>query len=274
MHIVNLATEYDLTIGSEQNLWLADDLAAVDRTVTPWVVVTGHRAGYVDSDYSNPTFGGQGDVEFMAVFVENIEPLLIQFGADLCFWGHSHNVQRMCAVEDYACVTSSVLDEDTGYNVYTNPGAPVHMVVGTGGAPFSNIGPGLPYTEVAYHKWGYARVHGVDENTLNVEWVNSRTHEVADKMTIQRAPVSDDDESPVSKQLESASGPAAIAAGCLILVGLGAWWGRSKLQANRSLSRAADGDALDQDLLDAELEKASGTATPQSFGEAQGGQEW
>ena len=41
--VTQISSEHDITEGSEQYAWLAADLAAVDRSVTPWVVVTAHR---------------------------------------------------------------------------------------------------------------------------------------------------------------------------------------------------------------------------------------
>jgi hypothetical protein len=44
--------------GSEQHAWLLADLASVDRSVTPWLVVGGHRPVYICSTNTMP---GQGD---------------------------------------------------------------------------------------------------------------------------------------------------------------------------------------------------------------------
>jgi hypothetical protein len=41
--VTQISSEHDITEGSEQYAWLAADLAAVNRSVTPWVVVTAHR---------------------------------------------------------------------------------------------------------------------------------------------------------------------------------------------------------------------------------------
>jgi hypothetical protein len=41
-----MSTEHDWTQGSAQYDWLQRDLQALDRSVTPWVVVTGHRMMY------------------------------------------------------------------------------------------------------------------------------------------------------------------------------------------------------------------------------------
>jgi acid phosphatase type 7 len=46
IHVVQMSTEHDWTPGSAQYDWLVNDLASVNRTVTPWVVLTGHRMMY------------------------------------------------------------------------------------------------------------------------------------------------------------------------------------------------------------------------------------
>lgn len=43
IHVVQMSTEHDFTRGSEQFEWLARDLASVDRSVTPWIILTAHR---------------------------------------------------------------------------------------------------------------------------------------------------------------------------------------------------------------------------------------
>lgn len=43
VHFVALSTEHNFTTGSTQYNWLLADLAAVDRTATPWVIVAMHR---------------------------------------------------------------------------------------------------------------------------------------------------------------------------------------------------------------------------------------
>jgi len=43
VHIVMLSSEHDVEKGSDQLQWLEKDLAGVDRSVTPWLIVTLHR---------------------------------------------------------------------------------------------------------------------------------------------------------------------------------------------------------------------------------------
>ena len=43
VHVIQMSTEHNWTRGSEQYEWLQHDLELVDRSVTPWVVLTAHR---------------------------------------------------------------------------------------------------------------------------------------------------------------------------------------------------------------------------------------
>lgn len=49
VHTVVLSSEHNMTVGSRQYDWLEKDLMAVNRTITPWVVVEMHRPLYSKS---------------------------------------------------------------------------------------------------------------------------------------------------------------------------------------------------------------------------------
>jgi hypothetical protein len=72
-----------LAKGSAQQIWLEEDLSGVDRTVTPWVVVSFHQP-YVNSNtaHSITTEG--------APMQAAIEDTLMQHKVDLVFSGHVH----------------------------------------------------------------------------------------------------------------------------------------------------------------------------------------
>lgn len=48
-HLVGMSTEHNFTVGSPQYTWLEADLRAVNRSVTPWILFSGHRPMYVAS---------------------------------------------------------------------------------------------------------------------------------------------------------------------------------------------------------------------------------
>ena len=45
-HVINLSPYIDYTPGSPQWQWLAEDLAGINRSVTPWVIVDIHNPWY------------------------------------------------------------------------------------------------------------------------------------------------------------------------------------------------------------------------------------
>ncbi len=89
IHFVGMSTEHDYTVGSKQYLWLENDLASVDRSVTPWIIFGGHRAMYINSNYGGSV---TSDIVVMDLLIENVEPLLWKYRVNLAFWGHNHVV--------------------------------------------------------------------------------------------------------------------------------------------------------------------------------------
>ena len=67
----------------DQLAWLADDLAQVNRSATPWVVVTGHIPYWSSCPASNCP-------DFNATF----DPLFRKHGVDIYMAGHVHNYER------------------------------------------------------------------------------------------------------------------------------------------------------------------------------------
>lgn len=80
----NNTAAYCNAVIASQLKWLEADLAAVDRSVTPWVFVMGHKAGWMDSI---------GSANFSA-----IEDILHKYGADLYLTG-----REFCVRVDAAC---------------------------------------------------------------------------------------------------------------------------------------------------------------------------
>ena len=46
VHFIMMSTEHNFTQGSPQYEWMEQDLKNVNRSLTPWVVIAGHRAMY------------------------------------------------------------------------------------------------------------------------------------------------------------------------------------------------------------------------------------
>lgn len=213
MRLVGMSTEHDFSIGSEQYLFLEQALSSVDRSKTPWIIFGGHRPMYInslwgpcpqaytdpDDQYWNTNCGGQdSDQKVANMLIYNVEPLLVKYNVDLAFWGHNHQVQRQSSVQNRTtCQASTPITDSDGNVVHTfeDPPCPVHMVVGTGGASFSNTSPKspsspdwiefFPWSEMNMQEYGYATVTAADENRLVWEFKGSTLdNEVLDRMTI------------------------------------------------------------------------------------------
>jgi hypothetical protein len=111
VHIVMMNTEFDLSAGSDQFVWIEEDLSSVDRSVTPWVLVAGHRQLY-SCDARN------------TVLADALEPLFMKYRVDVVVVGHIHVAQRTCPIVNGTCV-----EEPDEFGYY----APVHAVVGNAG---------------------------------------------------------------------------------------------------------------------------------------------
>lgn len=85
-----MSTEHNFTRGSDQYNWIYNDLKGVDRDVTPWLFVLGHRPMYVDSKYSPGTRDGIPPVA--AMLQKDYDVMFLEHKVDLAFWGHTHGI--------------------------------------------------------------------------------------------------------------------------------------------------------------------------------------
>ena len=126
----------------------------------------------------------------MDLLILHVEPLLLKYRVNLGFYGHNHVVQRHSAVYNKKVIQRSVpvQTEDGIVNTFTNPGATVHMVIGTAGAGFSKNAnnPSPEWNEMFFYKWGYARLTALNSTNLAWEWVESESGIVFDRMAISQ----------------------------------------------------------------------------------------
>lgn len=121
IHFLQYSTEHDFDPGSPQHDFISADLAAVDRTKTPWVVVGGHRPIYIDSVNWSPLVEDE-DLVVAAALRAALEDIFLKYQVDVTWHGHHHSYQRTCKLAHGKCVASS-----------SNVPAPVHLVIGHGG---------------------------------------------------------------------------------------------------------------------------------------------
>ncbi|KYK59163.1 acid phosphatase [Drechmeria coniospora] len=154
----------------QQLAFLEADLASVDRTVTPWLVVAGHRPWY--------TTGGDGGG--CRPCQEAFEGLLYKYGVDLAVFGHIHNSQRFMPVLNGKA-------DPAGMN---NPKAPMYIVAGGAGniEGLSAVVSRPQFTAFAYAKdFSYATIRFLDANRLQVDFTRSSTGELLDRSTLYKS---------------------------------------------------------------------------------------
>jgi hypothetical protein len=135
VHFTSMSTEHDYAPGSPQYEWLVNDLAAAAARraagVVDWLVLLGHRPIYC-SDAAEYSSNSPGAYE-----TGILEPLLLRFGVDLAVNGHMHLIEFV-----HPNVNGTVVSWPTTVpgtvaataSVYTNPTAPLYLVVGASGA--------------------------------------------------------------------------------------------------------------------------------------------
>jgi len=154
VHTVMLSSEHNMTIGSSQYVWLENDLAKVNRSITPWLVVEMHRPMYNSElvNWLNPMVSEGMQNE--------IEDLLHHYETDLVLSGHYHSYFRSCnGLYAYEC----------------DKGGTTYITVGTGGAPLdANTTLLIPNTHTEYfdrEHFGVGRASVYNATSLHWEFV-------------------------------------------------------------------------------------------------------
>ncbi|PRQ40681.1 putative phosphodiesterase I [Rosa chinensis] len=116
VHFVYISTETNFVTGSKQREFIKRDLESVNRTKTPFVVVSGHRPMYTTSNEGR-------DAPMRRQMLEHLEPLFVKNNVTLALWGHVHRYERFCPMSNYTCGSRG----------------PVHVVIGMGGQDWQPI---------------------------------------------------------------------------------------------------------------------------------------
>lgn len=169
VHFTMLSSEHDFTTNSPQWKWMVADLSQVDRSATPWVAVTSHRAMYISSDYD-------GDQSVSKLLQDHVEAQLLKYGVDFFFAGHHHSYQRFCKLSNGKCID----DESEEHGIY-------HFVMGMAGYDHSHVSKNVSaaqFTDDTH--WG-ATYWEFTPTTAIMKFLDGATEEVVDKATFQKA---------------------------------------------------------------------------------------
>jgi len=182
VHVVMMSTEHNFEAGSAQYEFLLKDLAAVNRSLTPWIVFNGHRPMYIDSTFDGSFNSDQVVARHMR---KHIEPLLVKYEVDVCFWGHHHSYQRTCQVANEQCQDPDP-DQDQDQEAKHRYHGPVHIVTGASGADTSDNVRDDPPAWLRYLNFkdhGYTRAF-VSSSELRLQFVTGSDRKVRDEVVL------------------------------------------------------------------------------------------
>ncbi|KAL3796767.1 hypothetical protein HJC23_010914 [Cyclotella cryptica] len=123
-HIV-LSSYSSFLPASVQYQWLVSKLQAIDRSITPWLVVMIHCPIYT-------TFTNHRDEIFITAARTHLEPLFFKYSVNVVFAGHVHSYMRT------APTANSTL----------HPRGPIYIIQGNGGRQVNE-----PYTNEVPEEW-------------------------------------------------------------------------------------------------------------------------
>ncbi|KAF0684440.1 Aste57867_23581 [Aphanomyces stellatus] len=167
-----------------QLAWLEATLAAVNRTLTPWVIVGGHRPLYGLKVYKPNGAPKKKHVALLAAF----EPLFLKYKVDVVVSGHQHAYERHLPIRESEPQLDGVSDDRS---VYVAPTAPVYIVSGSCGSYDGHE----PYVDIPAQTWNvlYDNVHfGIstlkaNRTALHWEFLHSATGDPIDQFTMVKA---------------------------------------------------------------------------------------
>lgn len=229
--VVSASSELDLSAGSPQGTWLRATLAAVNRRATPFVVLFMHRSPYVKPTSKagawpsyDPRFAG--DLSGMLYFSAVLEPLLLQFGVDLVYSGHTHVTQRACATVNFTCAQRPAPSASgDGFVEYAAPAAPVYYVVGNLGANTDSVNTNAPppWLDFESDAFAYARIVVRSATVLEVSLVDIFSGAVIDRSRIVKAAQPAPAASAAGGKKDDGAAIGGAIAGVLVLGAVGIW---------------------------------------------------
>ncbi|KAK9343521.1 Metallo-dependent phosphatase-like protein [Lipomyces starkeyi] len=154
---------------NEQVNWLQKDLASVDRSKTPWIVVSGHR----------PFYGASHENGVCNECVTAFEPLFLKYNVDLVLAGHVHFYERNAPIKN------GTADP----NELNNPSAPWYIMNGAAGHydgldPIERSPDYIRYVQNSTYGWSKLTFHNCTH--LTHQFVVSGNGTVLDTATLYK----------------------------------------------------------------------------------------
>ena len=134
VHCIMLSSEHP---AKEQVAFFESDMAALDRKVTPWVLVFMHR----------PLFASESRDALDKSLASEWHGRFVAHGVDMVLNGHAHYYERLCAV-------------DTETSCASGRDRPVYVIDGSAGAEFdpTHTPPSVISEFKDFSNWGYSRI--------------------------------------------------------------------------------------------------------------------
>ncbi|MEW5317631.1 MAG: hypothetical protein WDW38_008913 [Sanguina aurantia] len=174
-HFIQITTEDAFGVGSEQWNFVVNDLKAVNRSLTPWVIVGMHRPMYTSSLYGVEF---NSDLYVGRELAQNFEEVFYKYSVDMTWNGHVHLYERTCPVLKKKCL---------GYNADGTAKAPVHLDFGNGGFEFTWFSnPFTPaYFEIVAMEHGYNKIT-INATNLHVTHYSTENGRIIDDFTLTK----------------------------------------------------------------------------------------
>eukprot|EP00550_Attheya_septentrionalis_P001874 CAMPEP_0198284072 /NCGR_PEP_ID=MMETSP1449-20131203/3598_1 /TAXON_ID=420275 /ORGANISM="Attheya septentrionalis, Strain CCMP2084" /LENGTH=572 /DNA_ID=CAMNT_0043980987 /DNA_START=86 /DNA_END=1807 /DNA_ORIENTATION=- len=119
VRIITLSSYSQTLPGSRQEVWLNHELAQLNRTVTPWVIVMYHAPFYT-------TFRSHNDEIQSILMHKSMETLFLKYRVNIIVNGHDHAYMRTHPIV-------ANLQDPENPTVDVTGKAPIHITVGAGG---------------------------------------------------------------------------------------------------------------------------------------------
>ncbi|KAH6659055.1 acid phosphatase AphA [Truncatella angustata] len=164
----------------EQYKWLKKDLASVDRTKTPWVIVMSHRPMYSTESSS-----------YQKYMRDAFEGVMLNHGVDLYLSGHIHWYERLWPMGANGTIDHGSVAKGKNNTYYTNPGVSMaHVINGMAGniESHSTLNDGeSPANITAFlddKHYGFSKLSIINGNELKWQFVRGDGGVIGDELTL------------------------------------------------------------------------------------------
>ncbi len=168
--------------GSPQYNFVNDDLAqaSINENID-WIIVFGYRPFY-----SSPT-AHPGPQNLRNTY----PPLFEKYGVDLILTAHNHNYQRTYPIlSNIERTGKPIIKDGNNTSDYENPGAPIYVTAGTGGAPLQELDGQSQFVANQFSEIGFLNVNITSEDTgkqIQAAFDNSNNGTIMDHFTITKS---------------------------------------------------------------------------------------